>query len=125
MFTVEVKIFHVLIMKMKKLHSKNQDIITVKHWLDNDDKPTQTSLSYGGVMSKTLWAQINMLETKEDLLYRKWKDDKETTLQATIPFQDRRKVLSYCHNHKTVGYLGVRKILVKLEVFIGLLCKET
>ena len=96
------------------LQSKDKEISAVKQWL-LDNKPSQTDLSYGGVMSKSLWSQRNMLEKKDELIYKKWTDDKGTTLQAAIPPQDRRKVLAYCHNHKTAGHLGVRKTLSKIR----------
>ena len=86
----------------------------VKQWLI-DSKPSQTDLSYGGVMSKSLWSQSYKLEIKDELLYRKWTDDKGTTLQAFIPLQDRRKVLACCHNHKTVGHILLARHAMKRE----------
>ena len=53
------------------------------------------------------------LVIENDLLYRKWDDEKGTTLQAIVPLCERRKVLSYSLDHPTAGHLGIRKILSK------------
>ena len=62
-------------------------------------------------MLKSMWSQRALLEVKNDLLCRKWTDKEGSTLQAIVPFSERRRVLSYSHDHKTAGHLGVTKTL--------------
>ena len=38
-----------------------------------------------------------------------WDDQNE----AIVPLSERRKILSFCHDHQTSKYLGVRKSLLK------------
>ena len=36
-------------------------------------------------------------------------------MQAIVPLSERRKVLSYCHDHQTAGHLGIKKTLSKVR----------
>lgn len=68
-------------------------------------------------MSKSFWAQRNAGGKRNDLLCKKWTDDKGTSLQVIILLQGRRKVivLFYMYNHKTARRLGVREILNRVK----------
>ena len=66
-------------------------------------------------MLKSLWSQRALLEVKDDLLCRRWTDEEGSTLQAIVPFSERRHILNYSHDHKTAGHLGVTKTLSKIR----------
>ena len=72
-------------------------------------------MSSQGLVVKALWAQRQMLDIENEILYRKWEDQKGTILQAIVPLSERRKVLSYCHDHQTAGHLGIKKTLSKVR----------
>lgn len=97
------------------LQKEDKEICLVKKWLLENIKPSQTELSYGGIMTKALWEQRDILQVQDELLYRKWKDEKGTRFQAVVPFKARRQILEYSHDHKTAGHLGVRKTLSKIR----------
>ena len=72
-------------------------------------------MSFESSTLKALWSQRQKLVVENDLLFRKWDDEKGTTLQAIVPLSERRKVLSYSHDHPTAGHLGIRKTLSKVR----------
>ena len=98
-----------------KLQREDKEISTVRRWIEEKHKPTQNELSSAGPMTKALWSQRDMLLITNDLLYRNWSDHKGTTLQAIVPFKERRKVLDLSHDHKTAGHLGITKTLSKIR----------
>lgn len=64
------------------LRKEDKEICVVKKWLLENIKPSRTHLIYGGIMTKALWAQREILQVQGELLYRKWKDEKGTSFQA-------------------------------------------
>lgn len=75
------------------LQKEDKEICLVKKWLLENIKPSQTELSYGGIMTKALWAQRETLQVQDELLYRKWKDEKGTSFQAVVLFKARHHIL--------------------------------
>ena len=63
---------------------------------------------------KAFWSQRQTIAIENDILYRKWDDEKGTTLRAIVRLSERRKVLSYSHHRPTAGHLGIRKTLSKV-----------
>ena len=99
---------------LSDLQKADVEISKVRNWLEQKVRPEPFEFSSGGPMLKSLWSQRALLEVKDDLLCRKWTDKKESTLQAIVPFSERRRVLSYSHDHKTAGHLGVTKTLNRI-----------
>ncbi|KAK3106230.1 hypothetical protein FSP39_015710 [Pinctada imbricata] len=98
-----------------EIQREDKEISTVRRWIEEKHKPTQNELSSAGPMIKALWSQRDMLVITNDLLYRNWSDHKGKTLQAIVPFKERRKVLDLSHDHKTAGHLGITKTLSKIR----------
>lgn len=100
---------------LKELQHKDKDISLVRSWIDSGKKPQATAITSAGSTVKSLWSQRQMLFVDNDMLYRKWEDQKGETLQAVVPMSERRNVLTYCHDHPTSGHLGIRKTLSKVR----------
>ena len=67
---------------------------------------------------RTLCAQWNHLEVKNDVLYRQWEpmDCREPSYtQLVVPSVMRKEILHQLHAHKTSGHLGIAKTLGKLR----------
>ena len=100
---------------LKELQQSDKEISTVTQWIKGDINPERSAMSSQGSVVKALWAQRQMLVIENEILYRKWEDQKGTILQAIVPLSERRKVLSYCHDHQTAGHLGIKKTLSKVR----------
>jgi transposase InsO family protein len=100
---------------LSDLQKKDVEISKVRNWLEHKMRPEPLEFSSGGPMMKSLWSQRALLEVKDDLLCRKWTDKEGYTLQAIVPFSERRRVLNYSHDHKTAGHLGVTKTLSRIR----------
>ena len=79
---------------LKELQQSDKEISTVTQWIKGGINPERSAMSSQGSVVKILWAQ------RHEILYRKWEDQKGTILQAKVPLSERRKVLSYCHDHQ-------------------------
>ena len=100
---------------LSDLQRNDVEISKVRGWLEQKVRPEPLEISSGGPMLKSLWSQRALLEVKDDLLCRRWTDEEGSTLQAIVPFSERRHVLNYSHDHKTAGHLGVTKTLSKIR----------
>ncbi|KAK3083081.1 hypothetical protein FSP39_013432 [Pinctada imbricata] len=100
---------------LSELQKEDTEISKVREWLETKQKPDSTELSLGGVMMKSLWSQRALLVIYDDMLYRRWTDNKGSTLQAIVPFKERLHILQFSHDHKTSGHLGVTKTLSKIR----------
>ena len=97
-----------------ELQQNDKDVSTIKQLIESNSRPDTTAMSFESSTVKALWSQRQKLVAENDILYRKWDDEKGTTLQAIVPLSERRKVLSYSHDHPTAGHLGIRKTLSKI-----------
>ena len=94
---------------LSELQKSGKDIQLVRRLLDSKEEPGISVISSASPAVKALWSQRQILVIKNDMLYRKWEDQKNTLLQAIILLSERRKVLSYCYDHVTSGHLGIKK----------------
>ena len=92
-----------------KLQNEDKDVSTIKQLIESNSRPDTTVMSFESSTVKALWSQRQKLVVENDLLYRKWDDEKGTTLQAIVPLSERRKILSYSHDHPTAGHLRIRE----------------
>lgn len=97
-------------MSFLDMQKNDQDICTVKRWLQEEAKPKPEDISSSGTMVKYLWSQRTSLTEDKGLLYRKWQDHRGITMQAIVPMTERRNVLEHCHDHRTSGHLGVKTL---------------
>ena len=100
---------------LRQLQKEDKDVSTIKQLIESNSRPDTTVMSFKSSTVKALWSQRQKLVVENDLLYRKWDDEKGTILQAIVPLSERRKVLSYSHDHPTAGHLGIRKTLSKVR----------
>ena len=100
---------------LKELQQSDKEISTVTQWIKGGINPERSVMSSQSSVVKALWAQRQMLDIENEILYRKWEDQKGTTLQAIVPLSERRKVLSYCHDLQSAGHLGIKKTLSKVR----------
>ena len=100
---------------LKELQEEDRDIFRVSELLQSKSQPSSEELAAASPMLKSLWSQRQLLEIHDSLLFRRWTDDIGSTLQAIVPFSERRHILQYCHDHKTSGHLGVTKTLSKIR----------
>ena len=96
---------------LSDIQKTDVEISKERGWLEQKVRPKPLEISSGGPMLKSLWSQRALLGVKNDLLCRRWTDEEGSTLQAIVPFSERRHILNYIHNHKTAGHLGVTKTL--------------
>ena len=89
-----------------EIQKVDKEISTVRKWIEDQTKPKQQELCSGGPILKGLWSQREMLVIENDLLCRAWEDQKGRALQAIVPLKERRKVLSFSHDHPTAGRFG-------------------
>lgn len=100
---------------LKELQQSDKDISMVRKLMDNNRQPDTAVLSSASSTVKALWSQRQKLVIENDMMYRRWDDEKGVTLQAIVPLSERRKILSFCHDQPTSGHLGVRKTLSKVR----------
>ena len=84
---------------LRQLQKEDKDVSSIKQLIESNSRPDTTAMSFKSSTMKALWSQRQKLVVENDLLYRKWDDEKGTTLQAIVPLSERRKVLSYSHDH--------------------------
>ena len=99
---------------LRELQQNDKDVSTIRQLIESNSRPDTNAMSFESSTVKALWSQRQKLVVENNLLYRKWDDEKGTTLQAIVPLSERRKVLSYSHDHPTAGHLGIRKTLSKV-----------
>ena len=100
---------------LRQLQKEDKDVSTIKQLIESNSRPDTSVMSFKSSTVKALWSQRQKLVVENDPLYRKWDDEKGTTLQAIVPLSERRKVLSYSYDHPTAGHLGIRKTLSKIR----------
>ena len=99
---------------LRQLQQEDKDVTTIKQLIESNSRSDTSAMSFESSTVKALWSQRQKLVVENNLLYRKWDDEKGTSLQAIVPISERRKVLSYSHDHPTAGHLGIRKTLSKV-----------
>lgn len=95
---------------LRSLQDQDPQIKQVKDWVTNLAKPDFDVVSGEGRFLKSLWSQFLSLEVQDGILYRRWKNsDKTSTMQAILPYSERRNALFLSHDNRSSGHLGVRK----------------
>lgn len=87
----------------------------VRKLMDNNRQPDTAVLSSASSTIKALWSQRQKLVIENDMMYRRWDNEKGVTLQAIVPLSERRKILSFCHDQPTSEHLRVRKTSSKVR----------
>lgn len=103
--------------EIKELQDNDKGILFIKSHLRNGKRPEFIEVSGMGFVVRSLWSQWEILEIKDDILYRNFisvKGQREHA-QVVLPFAERRNILQKCHDDKTSGHLGVRKTLEKIR----------
>ena len=77
----------------RQLQKEDKDVSTIKQLIESNSRPETSAMSFESSTVKALWSQRQKLVVENDLLCRKWDDEKGTTLQAIVPLSERRKVL--------------------------------
>ena len=82
-----------------------------------ENKPAWSEISKLSAGSKVLIAEWNRLETKEDLLYRKWFSENEATFwwQLALPSKFQEVVLEHSHDHLTAVHNGGQKTYMRVR----------
>ena len=100
---------------LRQLQKDDKDLSQLMQILGEETSVDQQTLNSSSKQFKALWSQRQALAIQDGMLYRKWTDSKGSTMQAVVPYSERRNVLEHCHDHKTAGHLGVRKTLSKIR----------
>ena len=103
--------------EIKEAQELDSDISKVRSWVEKGARPEHKAIACESYFIKSLWNQWPRLHLKDDLLVRKW-DVIGTDIvywQAVVPLSQRRNVLSYAHDIKASGHLGIRKTLGKIR----------
>ena len=71
---------------------------------------------------KSLFSQLDRLDIKDDVLYRRWTDlvTGQEVQQAIVPSSERRTVLKYHHDCRTACNLSIHKFLARVLSLISL-----
>ena len=73
---------------LRQLQKEDKDVSSIKQLIESSSRPDTTAMSFETSTVKALWSQRQKLVVENDLLYRKWDDEKGTTLQAIIPLSE-------------------------------------
>lgn len=81
------------------------------------DKPIYDVVASQNVQIKSYWFQWEQLEFKDEILYRRWVDDKLSVSKMLIVVPDvlQTQVLYGAHNSPTGGHLGINKTIHKIR----------
>ena len=95
---------------------QEDDELSVRPWVESNEKPNFTAIFSEGYVLKSLWSQFPCLELRDGLLVRRleYTDHDTVTYQALVPRKMRRIILNGCHDLKT-GHLGVSKTISKAK----------
>ncbi|MCG7878903.1 MAG: RNase H-like domain-containing protein, partial [Candidatus Thiodiazotropha endolucinida] len=101
---------------LKNEQGKDNDIQTVKTWLDKEQRPPWKEVNKYGAVVKTYWSQFDRLQIENGLVCRKWfEKGKVSRLQLIVPKDMKSKILKFCHDEKSGGHFGIRKTLAKVR----------
>lgn len=68
-----------------------------------------------GRFLKSLWLQFLSIEVQDGMLYRRRNNSgKTSTMQAILPYSEKRNALFLRHDNQSSGHLGVRNTLAEL-----------
>ena len=102
---------------IRQLQEQDRDLQKLRSWLDKKERPHSKTLEGDSFYLKSLYSQYERLCEIDGVLYRKWDDleAQSSIYQALVPLRERRTVLQYCHDAKTAGHLGIKKMLQKIR----------
>ena len=102
---------------IKSLQDNDDELIEVRAWVDNHERPLFKNVADRSYSLKALWSQFQWLEVYEGILSRRFDNFADGThfYQAVVPRNSRRLVLQYCHDIKTAGHLGIKKTLSRVR----------
>ena len=99
------------------LQEECSDIMQVKSWILEGERPDRVRIANGSYFLKSLWSQWPRLKLENGIVVRRW-DVFRTDMviwQAIIPLKHRRAVLRYAHDIKASGHLGIKKTYSKIQ----------
>ena len=99
------------------LQEECSDIMQVKSWILEGEKPDRVQIANGSYFLKSLWSQWPRLKLENDIVVRRWDVFRMNMViwQAIIPLKHRRAVLRYAHDIKASGHLGIKKTYSKIQ----------
>ena len=87
------------------------------NWLEGGKRPAWEEIASLGAQVKAYWAQWQMLQLKDGILYREWElpTSRNASWLLVVPSKLREQVMGLVHGTRTMGHLGVTKTLAKLR----------
>jgi hypothetical protein len=99
------------------VQDKDENINTIKMWLQNNEKPKWSEVSPRSVELKYYWNRYDSLKIENGVLYHLWEeiDGKSIKYLVVLPRVLVNEVLLELHNRPIGGHLGERKTNLKVK----------
>ena len=79
-------------------------------------KPILNEIQQANSVIRALWYQWDNLELRNDILYRRWKDNKNDTIyQMIVPEDMRLMIFENLHSAKTAGHFGRDRTIERIK----------
>ena len=79
-------------------------------------KPVLNEIQQANSVIRALWYQWDNLELRNDILYRRWKDNKNDTIyQMIVPEDMRLMIFENLHSAKTAGHFGRDRTIERIK----------
>ncbi len=104
-------------LEIKVLQESDDNLRQVRDWVLCGTRPDFKKIAAESYSLKSLWHQFQRFELHDGILVRRWDetDTGSTVFQTVLPTAERRCVLTYSHDDKTAGHLGIKKTLARVR----------